>query len=44
MNDFMSAGVHRVWKDIFVDRIRPGRTTKLIDVAGGTGSIFHSKF
>lgn len=39
MNDFMSAGVHRVWKDIFISRLRPGNTTKLIDVAGGTGKI-----
>ena len=37
MNDCMSAGVHRVWKDIFVSRLRPGPKTKLIDVAGGTG-------
>jgi len=38
MNDAMSAGVHRVWKDYFVRKllpIRPG--TKILDVAGGTG-------
>ncbi|CAG7719187.1 unnamed protein product [Allacma fusca] len=39
MNDMMSGGVHRVWKDIFINRLRPGRKTKLIDVAGGTGDI-----
>lgn len=38
MNDLMSAGVHRAWKDYFVRRlcpIRPG--SKILDVAGGTG-------
>lgn len=38
MNDLMSGGIHRVWKDHFVQQvfpIRPG--TKFIDVAGGTG-------
>jgi len=40
MNDAMSAGVHRVWKDYFVRKllpIRPG--TQILDVAGGTGDI-----
>lgn len=37
MNDFMSGGIHRVWKDIFVYRINPGPNCKIIDVAGGTG-------
>ena len=37
MNDCMSLGIHRVWKDIFINRLRPGPKTKLIDVAGGTG-------
>ena len=37
MNDFMSAGVHRIWKDMFIHRLRPGDKTRLIDVAGGTG-------
>jgi len=40
MNDAMSAGVHRVWKDYFVSKllpIRPG--TQILDVAGGTGDI-----
>ncbi|HVZ90027.1 MAG TPA: bifunctional demethylmenaquinone methyltransferase/2-methoxy-6-polyprenyl-1,4-benzoquinol methylase UbiE [Rhizomicrobium sp.] len=39
MNDLMSGGVHRLWKDAFVDWLdpRPGRT--YLDVAGGTGDI-----
>jgi len=39
MNDAMSAGVHRVWKDYFISQMDPGPTTKLLDVAGGTGDI-----
>ncbi|KAI8853179.1 ubiE/COQ5 methyltransferase family-domain-containing protein [Chytridium lagenaria] len=38
MNDFMSAGVHRLWKDHFVRKLSPGPTTKLLDVAGGTAA------
>jgi ubiquinone/menaquinone biosynthesis C-methylase UbiE len=38
MNDCMSAGVHRVWKDLFIHRLKPGKRTKLIDMAGGTGN------
>ena len=37
MNDAMSAGVHRLWKDHFVRRLAPTPGTKLVDVAGGTG-------
>jgi demethylmenaquinone methyltransferase/2-methoxy-6-polyprenyl-1,4-benzoquinol methylase len=39
MNDVMSGGVHRLWKDAMVDWLapRPGQT--LLDVAGGTGDI-----
>ena len=37
MNDFMSAGIHRVWKDQFVKKIGPNPYMKLLDVAGGTG-------
>ncbi len=40
MNDAMSAGVHRIWKDHFIDTLCPGKDTKLLDVAGGTGSPF----
>lgn len=37
MNDAMSLGIHRIWKDIFVHRLAPMHGTKLLDVAGGTG-------
>lgn len=39
MNDVMSAGVHRVWKDHLLRTLDPGPDTKLLDVAGGTGDI-----
>ncbi|KAL6308434.1 UbiE/COQ5 methyltransferase [Sparassis latifolia] len=41
MNDAMSLGVHRLWKDDFVSQLKPGSTgpTKCIDLAGGTGDI-----
>ncbi len=39
MNDLMSGGVHRLWKDSFVRRIRPRSNQKFLDVAGGTGDI-----
>merc|ERR1719410_535369 len=39
MNDVMSAGVHRLWKDYFVQKIQPGPEMRLLDVAGGTGDI-----
>lgn len=39
MNDLMSGGVHRLWKDSFVRRIRPRAGLKYLDVAGGTGDI-----
>ncbi|KAK0384736.1 hypothetical protein NLU13_7214 [Sarocladium strictum] len=45
MNDFMSLGIHRLWKDHFVSSLNPGATTpqgqpqKILDVAGGTGDI-----
>ena len=38
MNDAMSVGVHRLWKDHFIRRMTPLPGTKLIDVAGGTGT------
>lgn len=38
MNDVMSVGIHRVWKDYFVKKIFPLRPgANIIDVAGGTG-------
>ncbi|KAI4454415.1 methyltransferase [Holotrichia oblita] len=39
MNDAMSMGIHRVWKDIFMHTLSPTNNTKLLDVAGGTGDI-----
>jgi 2-methoxy-6-polyprenyl-1,4-benzoquinol methylase len=39
MNDAMSLGMHRFWKDAFVRRMYPQAHTKLLDVAGGTGDI-----
>src|SRR5208283_276627 len=41
MNDLMSGGLHRIWKDIFTARIRPSRKARFrhLDVAGGTGDI-----
>ncbi|KAJ1921704.1 2-hexaprenyl-6-methoxy-1,4-benzoquinone methyltransferase [Mycoemilia scoparia] len=39
MNDAMSAGIHRLWKDTFIRRMSPPPGTKLLDVAGGTGDI-----
>ena len=39
MNDIMSLGIHRVWKDKFIDWMNPSRDTSLIDVASGTGDI-----
>jgi demethylmenaquinone methyltransferase/2-methoxy-6-polyprenyl-1,4-benzoquinol methylase len=41
MNDVMSGGLHRVWKDVLVTMLRPSRTRALrhLDVAGGTGDI-----
>ena len=39
MNDIMSFGIHRVWKDKFIDWMRPSQSSTLIDVASGTGDI-----
>ena len=39
MNDLMSAGVHRLWKDAMMDWLAPRAGQRLIDVAGGTGDI-----
>jgi demethylmenaquinone methyltransferase/2-methoxy-6-polyprenyl-1,4-benzoquinol methylase len=41
MNDLMSGGLHRIWKDIFVSRVKPSKKTRFrhLDVAGGTGDI-----
>jgi demethylmenaquinone methyltransferase/2-methoxy-6-polyprenyl-1,4-benzoquinol methylase len=41
MNDLMSGGLHRVWKDIFVSKVTPAKKRRFshLDVAGGTGDI-----
>ena len=42
MNDLMSAGLHRVWKDLMINALNPPRGDTpfaLLDVAGGTGDI-----
>jgi demethylmenaquinone methyltransferase/2-methoxy-6-polyprenyl-1,4-benzoquinol methylase len=39
MNDLMSAGMHRRWKDMFVARVAPRPHEHLLDLAGGTGDI-----
>lgn len=39
MNDAMSMGIHRVWKDIFIERLGPEHGMRLLDMAGGTGDI-----
>src|SRR5271155_5538769 len=42
MNDLMSGGLHRVWKDLMINALNPPRSDTpfaLLDVAGGTGDI-----
>jgi demethylmenaquinone methyltransferase / 2-methoxy-6-polyprenyl-1,4-benzoquinol methylase len=42
MNDLMSGGLHRLWKDILVDTVNPpkgNRPFALLDLAGGTGDV-----
>ncbi|URD61431.1 class I SAM-dependent methyltransferase [Sphingomonas sp. KRR8] len=39
MNDLMSAGTHRLWKDRFVNRVKPQAGEQILDMAGGTGDI-----
>jgi demethylmenaquinone methyltransferase/2-methoxy-6-polyprenyl-1,4-benzoquinol methylase len=39
MNDAMSAGLHRLWKDRFVRRVKPQPGEAILDMAGGTGDI-----
>jgi demethylmenaquinone methyltransferase/2-methoxy-6-polyprenyl-1,4-benzoquinol methylase len=39
MNDAMSAGMHRLWKDRFVARMKPRAGESILDMAGGTGDI-----
>lgn len=40
MNDAMSLGIHRLWKDRLIRILNPPEGTKLLDVAGGTGMLF----
>jgi len=39
MNDAMSGGMHRLWKDRFVRRVKPRVGEAILDMAGGTGDI-----
>ena len=39
MNDLMSGGMHRLWKDRFVARVKPRAGEEILDMAGGTGDV-----
>lgn len=39
MNDLMSGGMHRHWKNRFVAKVKPRRGEAILDMAGGTGDI-----
>jgi len=39
MNDLMSGGMHRLWKDRFVRRVKPRAGEQVLDMAGGTGDV-----
>jgi demethylmenaquinone methyltransferase / 2-methoxy-6-polyprenyl-1,4-benzoquinol methylase len=39
MNDLMSVGIHRIWKDAMMDWLAPRSGQRLLDVAGGTGDV-----
>ena len=39
MNDVMSVGIHRIWKDAMMDWLAPRPGQRLLDVAGGTGDV-----
>ena len=39
MNDLMSGGMHRLWKDRFVARVKPRPCEAILDMAGGTGDV-----
>ncbi|MEO6256813.1 MAG: class I SAM-dependent methyltransferase [Sphingomicrobium sp.] len=39
MNDLMSGGLHRLWKDKFVARVKPRAGERMLDMAGGTGDV-----
>jgi demethylmenaquinone methyltransferase/2-methoxy-6-polyprenyl-1,4-benzoquinol methylase len=39
MNDLMSGGMHRLWKERFVARVKPRAADDILDMAGGTGDV-----
>jgi len=39
MNDLMSGGMHRLWKDRFVSRVKPRSGEAILDMAAGTGDV-----
>lgn len=39
MNDLMSVGIHRIWKEAMIDWLAPRPGQRLLDVAGGTGDV-----
>jgi demethylmenaquinone methyltransferase/2-methoxy-6-polyprenyl-1,4-benzoquinol methylase len=39
MNDLMSGGMHRLWKERFVSRVKPRTGEEILDMAGGTGDV-----
>jgi ubiquinone/menaquinone biosynthesis C-methylase UbiE len=39
MNDVMSMGIHRLWKDYYTQKLKIHKNSKIIDMAGGTGDI-----
>ncbi|MBA3730276.1 MAG: class I SAM-dependent methyltransferase, partial [Sphingomonas sp.] len=39
MNDLMSGGMHRLWKDRFVAKVCPRPGERILDMAGGTGDV-----
>ena len=39
MNDLMSGGMHRLWKNRFVAKVKPRAGEHILDMAGGTGDI-----
>lgn len=39
MNDLMSVGIHRIWKEAMMDWLAPRPGQRLLDVAGGTGDV-----
>jgi demethylmenaquinone methyltransferase/2-methoxy-6-polyprenyl-1,4-benzoquinol methylase len=39
MNDLMSGGMHRLWKDRFVAKVKPRAGEQILDMAGGTGDV-----